>query len=145
MNHICRMWNRSCFPPTLLEWNSQFSVVCIRLLHDLFIIFTFFQVINGVKETLCGGRRSHSIGDGTGGRNGQWRFSKDSSSNGTKKSHLDLSPGTSVNLVAAGPTETVPAESVPSRYGPRSKTMYTVSKQQVSGGVTQNSFNGRYY
>ena len=116
------------------------------MLHHLFIDFLhFFQVINGVKETLCGGRRSHSIGDGTGGRNGQWRFSKDSSSNGTKKSHLDLSPGTSVNLVAAGPTETVPAESVPSRYGPRSKTMYTVSKQQVSGGVTQNSFNGRYY
>ena len=108
-------------------------------------LYIFFQVINGVKENLCGGRRSHSIGDGTGGRNGQWRFSKDSSSNGTKKSHLDLSPGTSVNLVAAGPTETVPAESVPSRYGPRSKTMYTVSKQQVSGGVTQNSFNGRYY
>ena len=77
------------------------------MLHHLFIDFLhFFQVINGVKETLCGGRRSHSIGDGTGGRNGHWRFSKDSSSNGTKKSHLDLSPGTSVNLVVAGPTDT---------------------------------------
>jgi len=122
--------------------------VGLNTLQGLFIFVAFTcnkKVINGVKETLCGGRRSHSIGDGTGGRNGQWRFSKDSSSNGTKKSHLDLSPGTSVNLVAAGPTETVPAESVPSRYGPRSKTMYTVSKQQVSGGVTQNSFNGRYY
>ena len=142
MNHICRMWNNF--------WGEFLILIfCDIILANCYMVylinFTFFQVINGVKETLCGGRRSHSIGDGTGGRNGHWRFSKDSSSNGTKKSHLDLSPGTSVNLVAAGPTETVPAESVPSRYGPRSKTMYTVSKQQVSGGVTQNSFNGRYY
>jgi len=118
--------------------------VGLNTLQGLFIFVAFTcnkKVITGVKETLTGSR-THSLSDG---RGAHWMLSRDSSlTNGTKKSHLDLSPTPTVNLVSAGPSGTVPAESVPSRYGPRSKTMYTVSKQQVSG-VTQNSFNGRYY
>jgi len=126
--------------------------VGLNTLQGLFIFVAFTcnkKVITGVRETLTGSR-THSLTDG---RGAHWRLSRDSSlTNATKKSHLDLSPTPTVNLVSAGPNlvssgptgTSLPAESVPSRYGPRSKTMYTVSKQQVSG-VTQNSFNGRYY
>lgn len=81
-----------------------------------------------------------------------WRLSKESScmvqTVSTKKSQVDMSP-TSVKASDSGSAADCSDNNssptlVPSRYGSRSKTMYTVSKQQVSG-VTQNSFNGRYY
>ena len=38
------------------------------------------------------------------------------------------------------------AQQIPSRYGSRSKTMYTLSKTQASDtALNINSFNGRYY
>ena len=103
-----------------------------------FVIFVAFtctrKVWVGVKETLCGVSESGQAGSS--GSRSLNKWSRDLSSQATKKSQLDLSPnpgqeGESPNMI-------------PSRYGPRSTTMYTVSKQQVSG-LTQHSFDGRYY
>lgn len=145
--------------------------VGLNTLQGLFIFVAFTcskKVVNGVRESCFSRRReSRSLPNnvvmgtaGVGGRirgldEDKWKFSTSSTStsrNATKKSHLDSSSlGSSGTLPTPSVIESAgvgsgqpPVDSIPSRYGPRSKTMYTVSKQQVSG-VTQNSFNGRYY
>ena len=136
--------------------------IVLNTLQGLFIFVAFTctkKVRDGVKSALCGqnnNRRHADLDDRHFGAGGTWKFSssKDgtSSSNATKKSHLDLSNPSNVtnssmtsSMTSSPPTSAPPVDAaIPSRYGPRSKTMYTVSKQHVSG-VTQNSFNGRYY
>ena len=106
--------------------------VILNTLQGVFIFGAFTctrKVFEGLRD--CCKRQDPS-------HRSTWRLSKESqmSSQTTKKSQVDMSP-------ASAETEESPSL-IPSRYGSRSKTMYTVSKQQVSG-VTQNSFNGRYY
>lgn len=124
--------------------------IILNTLQGLFIFVAFTctrKVIDGLRNSLCNGnttRLERPAGLNAANNANTWKFSsKDGNSsvvsNNTKRSHLDLSSPTSTTS-----SNSVPVESIPSRYGPRSKTMYTVSKQQVSG-VTQNSFNGRYY
>ena len=114
--------------------------VALNTLQGLVIFLAFTctrKVWVGVKETLCGRdfdqseHRSHNkwSRDVTGDMTGS-----------TKQSHLDLSPGS----LSPNQDPNSPGTIIPSRYGPRSTTMYTVSKQQVSG-LTQHSFDGRYY
>ena len=145
--------------------------ISLNTLQGLFIFVAFTcnrRVVNGVRESLRNssleqpqrhkiseaGGAARNLGDeavaGLHTSQRPWKFSSTADSSmssstlsSTKKSQLDLTSAPVVSSSAAG-SNMMPNETIPSRYGPRSKTMYTVSKQQVSG-VTQNSFNGRYY
>ena len=117
--------------------------IAFNTLQGLFIFVAFTctrKVFDSLRDCCRSQDPSHRS---------TWRLSKESGSMvqtvSTKKSQVDMSPTLvkDSGSVASGSTENSPTL-VPSRYGSRSKTMYTVSKQQVSG-VTQNSFNGRYY
>ena len=110
--------------------------VALNTLQGLVIFLAFTctrKVWVGVKETLCG--RDFDQGrDVTSRSHNKWSRDVTGDITGsTKQSHLDLSPN-----------QESPGTIIPSCYGPRSTTMYTVSKQQVSG-LTQHSFDGRYY
>ena len=110
--------------------------IVLNTLQGLFI-FGAFTCTRKVFDSLrdCCRRQDPS-------HRSTWRLSKESmvQTVSSKKSAtpVDMSPASKTS------PDNSPALHVPSRYGSRSKTMYTVSKQQVSG-VTQNSFNGRYY
>ena len=154
-----------------------YAFVALNTLQGLVIFLAFTctrKVWVGVKGTLCGLHNSHDLGGNNTSQNGghagsssssgrnshhnnKWArdISAVSASQGTKKSHLDLSsPGGSIGSssqdVSPGgvPGGAHPSPSaainIPSRYGPRSTTMYTVSKQQATS-LTQHSFDGRYY
>ena len=144
-----------------------YAFVAFNTLQGLVIFLAFTctrKVWVGVKGTLCG-LHSQDLGGNTSQNRGQGSSSRNSSHNnkwardisavssqGTKKSHLDLSgPGSiasSQESPGGVPGGGVPSPSaainIPSRYGPRSTTMYTVSKQQATS-LTQHSFDGRYY
>ena len=143
-----------------------YAFVALNTLQGLVIFLAFTctrKVWVGVKGTLCGlhsqdlgGNTSQNGGHGSSSssrnsHNNKWARDISAASQGTKKSHLDLSPGSiasqeSPGGVPGGGGVPSPASAIniPSRYGPRSTTMYTVSKQQATS-LTQHSFDGRYY
>ncbi len=118
--------------------------VALNTLQGLFI-FVAFTCTKKVMDSLCGSSapRSHPVGGGGSSDSSNsvmrsWRGWSRDSSNLSKKttSTVDLSPDRFDDPAAV--------QAVPSRYGSRGKTMYTVSKYQAST-VSQNSFDGRYY
>lgn len=76
-----------------------------------------------------------------------WKWSKDntaSTSAGStgKRSEIGLAESDNEK---GGSAPNSPDSTVPSRYGSRSKTMYTVSKYQANCSSYQKSFDGRYF
>lgn len=70
-----------------------------------------------------------------------WKWSKDNTASTSAGS------GSSLGRSVKGEDQGKPGldEDVPSRYGSRSKTMYTVSKHQANCSSYQKSFDGRYF
>ena len=126
----------------------------------IFCMFTCNKnVFDSLKQKLCSSRyhvnqKSHYNFDAENDPN-SWRWSSNerslSSSVGSpsqtsendNKDVEDLSTTQKRNLP---PASSNPQSLIPSRYGSRSKTMYTLSKTQASDtALNINSFNGRYY
>ena len=107
-----------------------YAFVAFNTLQGMMIFISFTctkKVYKTLQDKWEGVRTSTS---------GTWRFTKESAVS-TRRSQLEIA-----GLNPAGP-QAVETEAIPSRYGSRSKTMYTVSKQQASS-LTQNSFDGRF-
>ena len=74
-----------------------------------------------------------------------WRLSNDRPETSEAIDKVEDEPDLSSSKRNYPPT-TNPHSLIPSRYGSRSKTMYTLSKTQASDtALNINSFNGRYY
>lgn len=116
----------------------------------IFCMFTCNRnVFESLKQKLCSSRyhvdqKSHYNFDAKDPNSWRWRNNDRSEESDTSDkvqdgTDLDSSKGT------YSPT-TNPHSLIPSRYGSRSKTMYTLSKTQASDtALNINSFNGRYY
>ena len=114
------------------------------------------NVFENLKQKLCSSRyyidqKSHN-NFGTENEPHSWRWNSrersfSTSGNSGQPSEIDKAgePVTSSKPTGSFPP-TNPHSQIPSRYGSRSKTMYTLSKTQASDtALNINSFNGRYY
>ena len=153
-------------------YKSHYYFVLTIFLYNQYFYFTIFlgllifcmftcnkNVFDSLKQKLCSSRyhvnqKSHYNFDAENDPN-SWRWSSNerslSSSVGSpsqtsendNKDVEDLSTTQKRNLP---PASSNPQSLIPSRYGSRSKTMYTLSKTQASDtALNINSFNGRYY
>ena len=113
------------------------------------------NVFDSLKQKLCSsryydGQKSHYNFDAENDPN-SWRFStneRNVSSIGNPSQPIEKE---TIEEDNSDPSKTNypptnPHTLIPSRYGSRSKTMYTLSKTQASDtALNINSFNGRYY
>ena len=117
----------------------------------IFCMFTCNQnVFESLKQKLCSSRyhvdqKSHYDLDAKDPNSWRWRNndrSEDISETSDKIQDGADHGSTKRNYSPS----TNPHSLIPSRYGSRSKTMYTLSKTQASDtALNINSFNGRYY
>ena len=116
------------------------------------------NVFDSLKQKLCSSRYNL-------GQKSQYNFDAENDPNSWRWSTNERSTSSSVGSPPSQGTENEikteddsntpklnfpppsnPHTLIPSRYGTRSKTMYTLSKTQASDtALNINSFNGRYY
>lgn len=146
-----------------------YAFVALNTLQGLFIFVAFTctkKVIASLKERLAGccgkngvtftdGSGDHAHGSRAGGHSRtpndiSWKWSKDNTASTSAGSisgkRSDIGIVDSENTIERESSiPDTPDPAIPSRYGSRSKTMYTVSKYQANCSSYQNSFDGRYY
>ena len=108
------------------------------------------NVFESLKQKLCSSRyhvdqKSHYDFDAKDPNSWRWSSNDRSEASEPEEKVQDENDHSS-SAKRSYPPNTNPHSLIPSRYGSRSKTMYTLSKTQASDtALNINSFNGRYY
>ena len=123
-----------------------FAFVVLNALQGLFIFIAFTctkKVLSSLRVRLTTTTVSFTDSSSKPARlhNNEvfWKWSKDNNTAST-------SAGSPNSTMAGNGSEKFGLDpEVPSRYGSRSKTMYTVSRYQANCATNQKSFDGRYF
>ena len=114
------------------------------------------NVFESLKQKLCSSRyyveqKSHyNLGSDNDPNSWRWNTNERSLSTISNPVQTNDTDKEEDGITPSKPTRSFPPTNphslIPSRYGSRSKTMYTLSKTQASDtALNINSFNGRYY